>query len=186
MKTRILYLAGFMVLALSILAGCNSIKNLKTAVEYDREASFDSYSAYKFMNEISVSDTHDNYSTENKRNLENAIHAELKRKGLEETETPDLYINFFVLDSHESKSITRTSYRNQQYGGMTHLDTYIKEYEQGTLIIDIVDASTKNLVWRGLATGVITGEQKDMQKTIKEAVGAIVSEYPPKVEQSSK
>ncbi|UJH66591.1 DUF4136 domain-containing protein [Allomuricauda sp. SCSIO 65647] len=181
MKTRIINWVVVIVPALLLMVSCNSIKNLQTVVEYDKEANFNSYSSYKFLNEVSVSDTHDNYSTENKRTFENSIHEQLKNKGLEETETPDLYINFFVLDSHESKSITRTTYRDQQYGGMTHLDTYIKEYEQGTLIIDIVDASTKNLVWRGLATGVITGKQEDMQKTIDEAVRAIVSKYPPKV-----
>ena len=163
-----------------LATACNSIANLKTATEYDKSVNFTDYVSYKFLNEVSYSDTFDNYSSQNKRTIENAIHKQLKRKGLEETEIADLHVNFFVIDTHESKSITNTSYRNQRYGGMTHLDTYIKEYEQGTLVVDFVDVKSKKLVWRGIATGVITGKQKDMENTIYEAVNAVVSQYPPK------
>ena len=173
-------LLTILLLPLLLMTACNSIANLKTATEYDKSANFAEYGSYKFMNELSYSDTFDNYSGENKRTIENAIHKQLKRKGLEETEIADLHVNFFVIDTHESKSITNTSYRNQRYGGMTHLDTYIKEYEQGTLIVDFVDVKSKKLVWRGIGTGVITGKQKDMERTINEAVTAVVSQYPPK------
>ena len=180
MKTRITYLVRVVLPAFLVMASCNSIKNLKTAVEYDQQANFNSYASYKFDKELSYSDTHDNYSSQNQRTFENAIHDQLQKKGLEETETPNLQVNFFVVDTQESKSITHTSYRNQRYGGMAHVDTYIKEYELGTLVIDLVDVSNKKLVWRGLANGVITGKQQDMDKTIKEAVRAILSKYPPK------
>lgn len=180
MKTKVFYLIGVIVPAILLAVSCHSIANLKTATEFDKTANFKSYDSYKFQNELSYSDSHDNYSSENQRTFENVIHGQLKKKGLEETETPDLLVNFFVVDTHESKSITHTSYRGQHYGGMTHLDTYIKEYQQGTLVIDMVDSSSKKLVWRGLATGVITGKQKDMHKTINEAVKAIVSKFPPR------
>lgn len=179
MKTRIYYIMAILLPAVLFTTSCNSIKNLKTAVEYDKQANFGSYNSYKFDKELSYSDTHDNYSSQNQRAFENAIHDQLQKKGLEETETPNLHVNFFVVDTQESKSITHTSYRNQRYGGMAHVDTYIKEYELGTLVIDLIDVTNKKLVWRGLANGVITGKQKDMDKTIKEAVRAILSKYPP-------
>ncbi len=181
MKTRNIYLIGILLPTLLILGSCNSIKNLKTAVEYDKQANFSTYESYKFDKELSYSDTHDNYSSQNQRTFENAIHDQLKKKGLEETETPNLHVNFFVVDTQESQSITHTSYRNQRYGGMAHVDTYIKEYELGTLVIDLVDVSANKLVWRGLANGIITGKQDDMEKTINEAVKAILSKYPPKI-----
>ena len=180
MKTRNIYLIGIWLPTLLILGSCNSIKNLKTAVEYDKQANFNAYESYKFDKELSYSDIHDNYSSQNQRAFENAIHDQLKKKGLEETETPNLHVNFFVVDTQESQSITHTSYRNQRYGGMAHVDTYIKEYELGTLVIDLVDVSTNKLVWRGLANGIITGKQDDMEKTINEAVKAVLSKYPPK------
>lgn len=180
MKTKIFYLAAVIIPAVLLVTGCNSIANLKTTTEFDKNANFKSFDDYKFMAEVSYSDTFDNYSSENKRTFENAIHKALKSKGLEETETPDLFVNFFVVDEHKSESITETSYRPQQYGGMTHLDTYIKEYDQGTLVIDLIDSANKKLVWRGLATGVITGKQKDMEKTINEAVKAVMAKFPPK------
>ncbi|MEX0288519.1 MAG: DUF4136 domain-containing protein [Flavobacteriaceae bacterium] len=180
MKKRTIQLAIIILPLFVVMVSCNSISNLKTTAEYDQNANFKSFQDYKFLMEASVSDTYDNHSTENKRAFENAIHKELKSKGLEETETPDLFVNFFVVDEHKSESVTQTSYRDQHYGGMTHLDTYIKDYEQGTIIVDLVDASSKKLVWRGVGTGIITGKQKDMEKTINEAVKAVLSQYPPK------
>lgn len=180
MKKLVFNLTIVILPVLMVLVSCNAIGNLKTAAEFDKNANFKSFNDYKFMGELSYSDSYDNYSSENKRTFENAIHKELRAKGLQETETPDLFVNFFVVDEHKSESITQTSYREQQYGGMTHLDTYIKEYEQGTIIVDLVDAQSKKLVWRGIGTGVITGKQQDMEKTIGEAVKAVLAKYPPK------
>ena len=63
-----------------LVTACNSIANLKTATEYDKSVNFTDYVSYKFLNEVSYSDTFDNYSSENKRTIENAIHKQLKRK----------------------------------------------------------------------------------------------------------
>ena len=52
MKTRNIYLIGILLPTLLILGSCNSIKNLKTAVEYDKQAKFSSYESYKFDKEI--------------------------------------------------------------------------------------------------------------------------------------
>lgn len=170
-----------LILLALLINACSPIANLKTATEYDKSVDFKTYNSYKFAKEITYSDTFDNYSHENKRNIENAIHKQLKNKDLEEQELASLEVNFFVIDTHESESITKSSYRNQHYGGMRHLDTYIVEYEQGTLIIDLIDAKSKKLVWRGAATGVITGKQDDMERTIDYAVKKIFSEFPPKL-----
>lgn len=172
-------ISTLILLALFINA-CSPIANLKTASEHDNSVDFEKYNSYKFANEITYSDTFDNYSHENKRTIENAIHKQLKSKDLQEQEIASLNVNFFVIDTHESESITKSSYRNQHYGGMRHLDSYIVEYEQGTLIIDLIDANSKKLIWRGAATGVITGKQEDMERTINYAVKEILSEYPPK------
>ena len=169
-----------MTLASVMLTNCKSITDLKTTSEFDKETNFTSYESFKFFDHISLSDVKDNYSSMNQRNIENAIHKQLKKKGFEETETPDLAVNFLVIDEHKSESITRTSYQEQAYGGLTHLDTYIKDYEQGTLIIDLIDIEKNSLVWRGLGTGVITGNQEDNEDVINEAVKAILSSFPPK------
>lgn len=177
MKTQLHHLK-MMIPVLFLVISCGPIKNLKTEVKSNEQTNFNAYRSYKFADELTYSEVYDNYSTENHRSLENAIHTQLKRKGLKETETPDLLVNFFVIDTKETKAITRATHRSRKYGGLTHLDTYLQNYEQGTLVVDIVDADKNELVWRGAATGVITGRQKDMPATIRKATRAILSKYP--------
>ena len=53
---------------------------------------------------------------------------------------------------------------------------------EGTLIIDMIDASTKQLVWRGSATGVLdeNPSPEKVTQNVNNAVAAILAQYPPK------
>lgn len=63
------------------------------------------------------------------------------------------------------------------YGG--RID--VSYYTEGTLIIDIIDRKRKELIWRGVGTGIVhqySGEEKTMA-TINEYVGEILDRFPP-------
>jgi hypothetical protein len=57
----------------------------------------------------------------------------------------------------------------------------VQEYEEGTLVLDFVDADTKGLVWRGVATDALDAHAtpEDRGKQIQEAVTKILAKYPP-------
>ena len=57
-----------------------------------------------------------------------------------------------------------------------------REFEEGTLILDIIDSPTQRHVWRGWAQGEIqkTVEPGVREKRIREAVRKILDEFPPK------
>ncbi len=59
--------------------------------------------------------------------------------------------------------------------------TYVRQYELGTLVIDIVDARDNRLVWWGAAQAEIDVEDSRRTKDarIKKAVGRILSRFPP-------
>jgi hypothetical protein len=63
------------------------------------------------------------------------------------------------------------------YGGYTD----VSYYEEGTLVLDLVDEKTKELAWRGTATGVVKDYEggEEMQKDIDAAVTQMLSHYPP-------
>ncbi len=67
------------------------------------------------------------------------------------------------------------------YGGPGFSDTYTYYYEEGTLILDIVNAKNHQLIWRGSAKGTVdekaTPEKR--QKNIDEAVKDILAKFPP-------
>jgi hypothetical protein len=58
----------------------------------------------------------------------------------------------------------------------------VKTYEEGTLLIDFIDAKTQQLVWRGSGQTKLreapTPEERDQR--VKEVVDAILAQYPPK------
>ena len=60
-------------------------------------------------------------------------------------------------------------------------ETRVSEYTQGTLIIDIVDAASNELVWRGSTEGRVREKKtpEEREKRIRDAVAAILAEFPP-------
>ncbi len=68
------------------------------------------------------------------------------------------------------------------WGGAAGPGVNVTQYEQGTLILDVVDAASNQLVWRGdakadLGNNPSSGKE---QKKIDEAVKKILSSFPPK------
>ncbi|WP_029033775.1 DUF4136 domain-containing protein [Salinimicrobium terrae] len=73
-------------------------------------------------------------------------------------------------------------YNNYYYGGyagysnIIGYDTDTYAYEEGTVVVRLVDRETRNTVWRGIASESLAGES-DLQ-AIQELVNAIFEEYP--------
>lgn len=66
---------------------------------------------------------------------------------------------------------------SQYYGDQT----FVTEYEEGTLLIDFVDPSSQKLMWRGSAKGTVKEKAKPEQREarIREAVSKILAQFPP-------
>jgi hypothetical protein len=60
-------------------------------------------------------------------------------------------------------------------------DTYTYYYEEGTLILDIIDPKTHELIWRGTAKAVVDENASPEQRTTKinKAVDMILAKFPP-------
>jgi hypothetical protein len=67
-------------------------------------------------------------------------------------------------------------------GGVPEEETAAREYEQGTLILDVVDARSNKLVWRGTAQAALSEsmEEGKSQKLIDSAVDELLKKFPPK------
>ncbi|MBI5545260.1 MAG: DUF4136 domain-containing protein [Deltaproteobacteria bacterium] len=59
--------------------------------------------------------------------------------------------------------------------------TEVREYKQGTLILDVVDSEANKLVWRGVAEAELSAnpDQKERQEKIDEAAKKLVERFPP-------
>ena len=57
--------------------------------------------------------------------------------------------------------------------------TYVTQYKEGTLNIDVVDAARRQLVWEGVVTDSVTQKTLDnVQAAVDTAVAAAFSKYP--------
>jgi hypothetical protein len=71
------------------------------------------------------------------------------------------------------------SYRPGYWAGAP--ETYVYEYEEGTLILDIVNPANKELIWRGSAQDEVNFKstpEKD-QTQLNEAVHQMLEKFPP-------
>jgi hypothetical protein len=116
-----------------------------------------------------------------------ALETELQNAGLTETTgDPDVYVTYHGSVDTEvelrssSFGFSVGSYGMGPWGGMsgvaagpTHTTTREVQTKKGTLIVDIVDAKEKQLVWRGTSSGILIS---DSQEKTEKAVGKAIQD----------
>ncbi|HVC21495.1 MAG TPA: DUF4136 domain-containing protein [Vicinamibacterales bacterium] len=118
------------------------------------------------------------------------IEAQLQAKGLKQSDTaPDLVIVYHVaFDKAQNISAFSSSigdygpYPYQWGAGWGSTDVRMNHIAVGTLVIDVIDAHSKSLIWRGLALNEVSPAvtTADHGKNIEQAVARILGNYPPK------
>lgn len=64
-------------------------------------------------------------------------------------------------------------------GGPVSTTTTVRKYTRGTLVVDIWDALTKHLVWRGTATDTASENPEKNEQNLKKAMERKFRECPP-------
>lgn len=116
-----------------------------------------------------------------KERIRNAVGYELDGRGYEFTrQSPDLLVNFRVFDKPATiKGYTgygTTYFGNNEVRGSEDATTF--EVKPGSLIVNMIDAKTGQVVWRGLASGLTTNNGFDRQRNkIREATTLLFDKY---------
>ena len=68
------------------------------------------------------------------------------------------------------------------YRGVPEQDVTVTQYTEGTLIIDVIEARSMELVWRASATGTVdpNPNPEKIEKKVDDIVKKMFSKYPPK------
>jgi Domain of unknown function (DUF4136) len=64
-------------------------------------------------------------------------------------------------------------------GGFGSATTTTETYEIGTLVVDIFDARTKEAIWRGTASGTLSGNPQKNAARLNKAVEKMFKNFPP-------
>ena len=167
-----------------LILSCSSTLNVST--DFDRRVDFSKYKSFTFYQ---LTDKGPGLSQLNQNRIVNAIKGELIKAGfIENSANPDLLINATAIVK-ERKEISATTnyygyggYYRPYYWGPSYMGptTYnVNEYKDGSLIIDVVDASTRKLLWQGTGNKEIDVPLKNPDKEIPAAVTKIMSGFPP-------
>jgi hypothetical protein len=163
------------ILITFLLTGCSSIS---VHQDYDPEYDFSKLKNFGFLpipEEAGIDQL-------NAARLGEAIKTNLTAKGYTVSENADFGVAVFF------SSKTKTNIQSYGYGygygywyGAGVGDVQVTQYEQGTLIIDIIDLAKQELVWRGTGTGAMKESPNIEQRTerINKAVKSILAQFPP-------
>ena len=58
----------------------------------------------------------------------------------------------------------------------------MRNYKEGTIVIEIVDFKTNQMIWQGSAAGALSGlnSPEDADEVVPKAVRDILAKFPPK------
>ncbi len=72
-----------------------------------------------------------------------------------------------------------SGYGGYRYGGMGSATTTVYEYKVGTMVVDVFDAGTKALLWRGIGEDEVSDKPEKNYKKIEKATEKMFKKFPP-------
>ena len=72
-----------------------------------------------------------------------------------------------------------SGYGGYRYGGMGTSSTTVTEFTVGTMVVDIFDAKTKQLIWRGIGSDELSDKADKNHKKIVKATADMFKKFPP-------
>jgi hypothetical protein len=172
----------FLLTAVVIAWSCGS--SLKVSTDYDKSADFTKYKTFGLYNPENQNQA---ISQLNRNRIIEAIKAEMSKRGyVESSDAPDLLVNSTsIFQDRQSVSSTNTymyggMYRPYGWGpGVSSTNYDVRHYKDGSLVIDVVEGSSKKLLWQGTGNKEIDGPIKDPDTNIPKAVAMIMTDFPP-------
>ena len=161
------------VLAAALTAACSS---MTTAVDYDHTINWSKYRTFQVETGTPAP------TTFTQKRIDNAIASALTSKGWQAvTSNPSIVVYPHVILSEQTQLNTMNmgGFGYRGWGGMGGMaTTTVQKIPMGTLVIDLVDPATKEMVWRGSATDQVSGSGSDQGK-LDEAMQKLFENFPP-------
>jgi Domain of unknown function (DUF4136) len=167
--------AVFSISMVALLACASFAQQVKT--DYDRSANFSQYKTYsweavKTSNQLDVD------------RIKNAVDADLTAKGF--TQVPSGgSVCLVAIEATQNQQTLNTFYNGfgggwrwrGGFGGNT--TTYVDNYKVGTLVLDVFDAQSKKLLWRGSASDTLSDKADKNIKNLNKGVQKMLKDFPP-------
>jgi hypothetical protein len=175
--------------AFAMLAGCATTSTPDIHVNQAPDANFTAYGTFGFPEQTGTD--RGGYSTLVTSYFKAAVRNQMEQRGYHYVdENPDLLVNFYAKvhertevrpDPSFSAAYGYYGYRYGLYSAWPYYDDSARTvtYPVGTANIDVVDAHKKQMIWEGVAQGVVSDEDMDHpQESISRVVTQLFARYP--------
>ena len=176
-----------LVASVLLAAALSACSTMQIASDYDVGTSFAGYRTWAWAPEPRqpTGDPQLDSDLLDKR-VRRAVEHELPARGFQQVKSgADFLVDYHV--ALASKIQVRAIGSPYGYGpGDWELfgpgGTYARTYDEGSLILDFVDAKTNELVWRGIAWAEVypADGPEERERKVNEAVRRIVERFPPR------
>jgi hypothetical protein len=173
------------VVSLILAATIAACASPKVGYDYDAGANFRAYHTYEWMSgtqEPTGDKRIDNSLVDGR--IRSAVGTRLQAKGYTTTVNgkPDFYVAYHLGVKDMLKGASTQNYIGDRAHGTYTTISDIQPYKEGDLLVDIVDAASKQLVWRGYAQAEVDPGMTPEERTerISRVVDEMFTHFPPR------
>jgi hypothetical protein len=146
--------------------------------DFDHQANFSRYKTYSWQEVKPPNSLWDS-------RIKSAVDAQLAAKGWTQVDSGGDVAIVAIATSHTERTL-QTFYdgmgggwRWRGFGGMGEATTTEQDYKEGTLLVDLYDAKTKQLIWRGSAEDTVSNNADKNEKNLNKGVAKMFKKFPP-------
>lgn len=162
-----------------LLAGCSP--QIRVYSDHDPDYDLWTYKTFDWGQKVKIEEGKNplHYNELNDKRIKSAVQEQMTTRGYQMTSVnPDLILHYHIIV--DDQSVVSTEPYGYRYGPhWMRMQTNVYSYREGTLILDLMERKTNNLIWRGWAVSAI--DEIDPEKVddlIKTAVARIFKKYP--------
>jgi uncharacterized protein DUF4136 len=160
------------VLVLGVIASAAVAQDVKT--DYDHHANFSQFHTY-YWEKVQTTDPLW------QSRIQDAVDHELQAKGWQRVDGGADVAVTAVGSAHNQREY-QTFYNGMggwRWGGFGETTTQVENYPVGTLVLDMYDAHSKQLIWRGSAQQSLSDKPDKNEKKLEKAVDKMLEHFPP-------
>lgn len=184
--SRVIYLMLAIALSATLMQACETEPTVRS--QFDKTADFGAYRTFNFVSPLATDKL--GYATLVTQTLKSAVTQEMQNRGYQLSDNPDLLVDFSArLEQKQEIRSTPSAgpygyygYRSGLYSpwrSYSYSQVYTRNYKEGTINVDLIDAKKKQMVWEGVGIGEVSEtKMEDRDQAITNAVGKIFAKYP--------
>jgi hypothetical protein len=156
--------------------GAAFAQHVKT--DFDHQANFSQYKTYSWQ---TIKDPNPLWDAR----IKNAVDAQLAAKGWTQVDSGG-DVAIVAIATTKTERTLQTFYNGfgggwgwRGFGGFGDSITTEQDYKEGTLLIDMYDVKTKQLIWRGSAEDTLSNKAAKNEKNLDKGVAKMFKKFPP-------